>query len=344
MKSNNFKLPNNDDPAFIVAELSANHNNDFELTVKTLEAMAAAGADAVKIQTYTAESLTLNVDNEYFGPRKDGLWKGKRPYDIFTEGSLPYEWQPKLKEIAEKLGLTFFSSPFDQPGVDFLEEMNVCLYKVASPEINDIPLIAKISKTGKPIILSTGMAEFDDIQLAIDTIKTNGGNQYALLKCTSQYPAQFCDANLRTIPNMQERFGCTIGVSDHSEGDLVPLVATSLGAKIIEKHFILSRSFGGIDSAFSMEPHEFATMVKSVRNAELSLGEVTYEIKESDKLRRRSLFVTSDIKQGDELNESNFRSVRPGHGMQPVHTTNIIGKKARIDIPNGTPLRTDHFE
>lgn len=344
MKSNNFKLPNNDDPAFIVAELSANHNNDFELAVKTLEAMAAAGADAVKIQTYTAESLTLNVDNEYFGPRKDGLWKGKRPYDIFTEGSLPYEWQPKLKEIAEKLGLTFFSSPFDQPGVDFLEEMNVCLYKVASPEINDIPLIAKISKTGKPIILSTGMAEFDDIQLAIDTIKTNGGNQYALLKCTSQYPAQFCDANLRTIPNMQERFGCTIGVSDHSEGDLVPLVATSLGAKIIEKHFILSRSFGGIDSAFSMEPHEFATMVKSVRNAELSLGEVTYEIKESDKLRRRSLFVTSDIKQGDELNESNFRSVRPGHGMQPVHTTNIIGKKARIDIPNGTPLRTDHFE
>ena len=344
MKSNNFKLPNNDDPAFIVAELSANHNNDFELTVKTLEAMAAAGADAVKIQTYTAESLTLNVDNEYFGPRKDGLWKGKRPYDIFTEGSLPYEWQPKLKEIAEKLGLTFFSSPFDQPGVDFLEEMNVCLYKVASPEINDIPLIAKISKTGKPIILSTGMAEFDDIQLAIDTIKTNGGNQYALLKCTSQYPAQFCDANLRTIPNMQERFGCTIGVSDHSEGDLVPLVATSLGAKIIEKHFILSRSFGGIDSAFSMEPQEFATMVKSVRNAELSLGEVTYEIKESDKLRRRSLFVTSDIKQGDELNESNFRSVRPGHGMQPVHTTNIIGKKARIDIPNGTPLRTDHFE
>jgi pseudaminic acid synthase len=344
MKSNNFKLPNNDDPAFIVAELSANHNNDFELAVKTLEAMAAAGADAVKIQTYTAESLTLNVDNEYFGPRKDGLWKGKRPYDIFTEGSLPYEWQPKLKEIAEKLGLTFFSSPFDQPGVDFLEEMNVCLYKVASPEINDIPLIAKISKTGKPIILSTGMAEFDDIQLAIDTIKTNGGNQYALLKCTSQYPAQFCDANLRTIPNMKERFGCTIGVSDHSEGDLVPLVATSLGAKIIEKHFILSRSFGGIDSAFSMEPHEFATMVKSVRNAELSLGEVTYEIKESDKLRRRSLFVTSDIKQGDELNESNFRSVRPGHGMQPVHTTNIIGKKARIDIPNGTPLRTEHFE
>jgi pseudaminic acid synthase len=344
MKTNKFNLPNDADPCFIVAELSANHNNDFELSVKTLEAMAAAGADAVKIQTYTAESITLNVDNEYFGERKDGLWKGKRPYDIFTEGSLPYEWQPRLKEIAEKLGLIFFSSPFDQPGVDFLEEMNVCLYKVASPEINDIPLIAKISKTGKPIILSTGMAEQNDIQLAIDTIKTNGGNQYALLKCTSQYPAQFCDANLRTIPNMKERFGCTIGVSDHSEGDLVPLVATALGAKIIEKHFTLSRSFGGIDSGFSMEPSEFASMVKSVRNAELSLGVVTYEIKESDKLRRRSLFVTSDIKKGDELNESNFRSVRPGHGIQPVHTTHIIGKKARIDIPNGTPLRTDHFE
>jgi pseudaminic acid synthase len=344
MKSNSFKLPKNDDPAFIVAELSANHNNNFQLTVKTLEAMAAAGADAVKIQTYTAESLTLNVDNEYFGERKDGLWKGRRPYDIFSDGSLPYEWQPKLKEVAEKLGLVFFSSPFDQFAVDFLEKMNVCLYKVASPEINDIPLIAKISKTGKPIILSTGMAELKDIQLAIDTIRINGGNDYALLKCTSQYPAQFCDANLRTIPNMRDRFGCTIGVSDHSEGDLVPLVATSLGAKIIEKHFTLSRSLGGIDSAFSMEPHEFASMVKSVRNAELSLGEVTYELKESDKLRRRSLFVTSDIKKGDELNESNFRSVRPGHGMQPVHTTHITGKKARIDIPTGTPLRIDHFE
>lgn len=344
MKSNNFQLPKDDDPVFIVAELSANHNNDFELAVKTIEAIAAAGADAVKIQTYTAESLTLNIDNEYFGPRKDGLWKGRRPYDIFAEGSLPYEWQPKLKEVAETLGLIFFSSPFDQFAVDFLEKMNVSLYKVASPEINDIPLIARISKTGKPIILSTGMAELNDIQLAIDTIKVNGGNQYALLKCTSQYPAQFRDANLRTITNMKERFGCTIGVSDHSEGDLVPLVATSLGSKIIEKHFILNRSFGGIDSVFSMEPHEFAAMVKSVRNAELSLGEVTYDVNESDKLRRRSLFVTSDIKQGDELNESNFRSVRPGHGIQPVHTKHIIGKKAKIDIPNGTPLRFDHFE
>lgn len=341
MKRKEFKFPTDSDPVFIIAELSANHNNNFDLAVKTIEAMAESGADAVKIQTYTADSLTLNVDNELFGPRKQGLWKGKRPYEIFQEGSLPYEWQPKLKTIAENLGLVFFSSPFDLEGVEFLEKMGVELYKIASPEINDVPLIRKISKTGKPMILSTGMADERDIRLAIETIQNTGKNDFAILKCTSQYPAKFSDANLNTIPDMIERFHCTVGVSDHSEGYLVPTVAVSLGAKIVEKHFILDRSLGGIDSAFSMEPKDFAIMVKSVRDAEQALGHVEYKVSSEDKLRRRSLFVVNDIEAGELFTEKNIRSIRPGHGLEPSLYDTVIGKKANTKLQKGTPLSLD---
>lgn len=341
MKKKEFKIPTKNDPVFIIAELSANHNNNFDLAVKTIEAMAECGADAVKIQTYTADSLTLDVDNEFFGPRKDGLWKGKRPYEIFQEGSLPYEWQPKLKTIAENLGLVFFSSPFDLEGVDFLEQMGVDLYKVASPEINDIPLLEKISKTGKPIIMSTGMADIEDINLAIQTIQKTGKNDFAILKCTSQYPAKFSDANLKTIPDMMERFQCTVGVSDHSEGYLVPTVAVSLGAKIVEKHFILDRSLGGIDSAFSMEPKDFSQMVKSVRDAEQALGYVEYKVSSADKLRRRSLFVVNDIEAGEVITEKNIRSIRPGYGLEPLFYKSVIGKIAKTKLQKGTPLTMD---
>jgi pseudaminic acid synthase len=331
-------LPAKNDKAFIIAELSANHNNNFELAVKTIEAMAASGADAVKIQTYTADSLSLNVDNEYFGPRTEGLWKGRRPYELFQEGSLPYEWQPKLKEIAEGLGLTFFSSPFDLEAVDFLEKMEVALYKVASPEITDIPLIEHIAKKGKPVIISTGMANIDDIDLAIASCKKFGNNAIALLKCTSQYPAQIGNANLLTIPDMISRFKCTVGVSDHTEGYVVPTVSVALGAKIVEKHFILSRSLGGVDSAFSMEPKEFEFMVKSVRDAEQSLGIVDYSLSDKDKLRRRSLFAVEDIKKGEMLTSKNVRSIRPGNGLHPKHLMDILGKTAKEDIDKGTPL------
>lgn len=326
------------DKVFIIAELSANHNNDFDLAIKTLMAMKEAGADAVKIQTYTADSLTLNVDNEYFGPRKEGLWKGLTPYDVFSEGSMPYEWQSKLKKKAEELGLVFFSSPFDREGVDFLESLKVPMYKIASFEITDIPLIKHVARKGKPVIISTGVAEIEDIELAVETCRSVGNNEIALLKCTSEYPAPIEAANLLTIPDLKERFNVTIGVSDHTMGSTVPTVAVALGAKIVEKHFILDRKLGGPDSSFSMEPHEFAEMVKSVREAEAALGNVTYEVSEKNKLRRRSLFVCENIKKGETFSQKNIKSVRPGNGMHPKFLSEIMGKNAKTDLEKGTPL------
>lgn len=339
---NSFKsFPAKNGPAFIIAELSANHNNNFDLAVKTIETMARSGANAVKIQTYTADSLSLNVDNQYFGPRTEGLWKGRRPYELFQEASLPYEWQPKLKEIAEGLGLVFFSSPFDLEAVEFLEKMGVELYKVASPEITDIPLIEHIARKGKPIIFSTGLADISDIDLAITVSKNNGNEQLALLKCTSQYPAKISEANLLIIPDMLNRFGCTVGVSDHSMGSIVPVVSVSLGAKIVEKHFILDRSLGGVDSAFSMEPKEFEQMVMDVRDAESSLGVVDYTVSEKDKLRRRSIFAVADISEGEIFSNNNIRSIRPGYGLHPKFFDSIIGKKAKYSIAKGTPIVDD---
>lgn len=326
------------DKTFIIAELSANHNHNFDLAVRTIESMAASGADAVKIQTYTADSLALDVDNDYFGKIPDGLWKGISRYDLYKRGSMPYEWQPKLKQIAENLGLVFFSTPFDFEGVDFLEEMDIPMYKIASFEINDIPLIRYIAQKRKPIIFSTGVAGIDDIQLVVDTCYEQGNRDLSMLKCTSSYPALPEDANLQTIPDMKAKFGLSVGVSDHTMGDLVPITAVALGAQIVEKHFILSRALGGPDSSFSMEPEEFKLMVDNIRNVERILGHVKYEVSDKDKLRRRSLYASADIKAGDVFTEKNVRSFRPGFGLQPRFYDMILGTNSKRDITKGNPL------
>jgi pseudaminic acid synthase len=329
---------------FVVAELSANHNNDFDLAVKTIEAIAASGADAVKVQTLKPESLSININNKFFGPRMEGLWKGYRPYDLYAQAMMPWEWQPKLKEVAEKLGLQFFSSPFDREAVDFLAAMDVPAYKIASFEITDIPLIAYAAAKQKPIIISTGVATLSDIELAVNACRKAGNDQITLLKCTSEYPAPIEMANLATIPHLKQTFNVGVGVSDHTMGATVPVVAVALGAKMVEKHFILSRDLGGPDAAFSMEPQEFAAMVKSVREAEAALGKINYEVSEKNKLRRRSLFAVKDIKAGELLSGSNIASVRPGYGLHPSYYKDIIGKKAKENIGTGTPLNWDIIE
>lgn len=329
---------------FIIAELSANHNNDFDLAVKTIKAMSESGADAVKVQTYKPESLTLNLDTGFFAPRTEGLWKDYTPWKLYKEASMPYEWQPKLKEIAEDLGLIFFSSPFDFEAVDFLETMNVPMYKIASFEINDIPLIKYTASKGKPMIISTGIADIEDIQLAIKTCLDVGNNDITLLKCTSQYPATVEQANLLTITDMKQRFSLNIGLSDHTMGSIVPIIAVSLGATVIEKHFILDRKLGGPDSSFSMEPHEFKEMVNAVRLAETALGKVNYTVSEKDKLRRRSLFIVENIKAGETLTEKNTRSIRPGYGLQPKYYYEILNKTAKYNLEKGKPLEWTDVE
>lgn len=329
---------------YIIAELSANHNNSFELAEETVRSMAKSGADAVKVQTYTADSLTLDVDNEFFGPRKEGLWKGLRPYDVFKEGSMPYNWQPKLKALAESLGLDFFSSPFDFEAVDFLESIDVQKYKIASFEITDIPLIRYTASKGKPMIISTGVAEIEDIQKAIEACLAEGNDDITILKCTSQYPATIEQANLSTMVDMKSRFKVKVGLSDHTMGSLVPTVAVALGAEVVEKHFILDRSLGGPDSTFSMEPHEFKEMVESVRSVEKTIGKVGYEVSDKDKLRRRSLFISKDLAQGETITNEHIKSVRPGHGLAPKFSEEVVGKVAQKDLKKGQPLRKEHYD
>lgn len=323
---------------YIIAELSANHNHDFDLAVKTIEAMAEAGADAVKIQTYTPDSLVMDVDNEYFGPIKGGLWDGIKRYDLYKVGMLPYEWQPKLQKVALDLGLDFFSTPFDFDGVDFLEKMNVPRYKIASFEINDIPLIRYIAKKHKPIIISTGVGDESDIRLALETCYKEGNHDVSLLKCTSEYPATIEDANLLTIPDMKERFGVQVGVSDHTMGSLVPTVAVALGAEIVEKHFILSRSCGGPDAAFSMEPAEFKEMVNNVRSTEKALGTVKYDITDRQRNKRRSLYAKKNIHIGDVFDKDNVGSYRPGYGLSPKYYYSLLGNTSRREIVRGDIL------
>ncbi len=323
---------------YIIAELSANHNHDFDLAVKTIEAMAASGADAVKIQTYTPDSLVMDVDNEYFGPITSGLWKGIKRYDLYKQGTLPYDWQPKLQKVAESLGLDFFSTPFDLDGVDFLEKINIPIYKIASFEINDIPLIRYVAQKGKPMIISTGVADMEDIQLALETCYKEGNRNISLLKCTSEYPATYEQANIRTISDMKSRFNVRVGVSDHTMGSLVPIVAVSLGAEIVEKHFILDRTLGGPDCAFSMEPQEFAEMVDNIRNVEKILGRVKYDITANERNKRRSLYAKSDIFLGDKFTEDNIGSYRPGFGLSPKYFDEIIGKASKRPINRGDIL------
>lgn len=328
-------------PVFIIAELSANHLGDFDLAVETIKAMKVSGADAIKMQTYTPDTLTMDCNNEYFKINQDTLWDGTTFYQLYQNAYMPWKWQPELKKIAEKLGLVVFSSPFDKTSVDFLEDMDLPAYKIASFEITDIPLIEYVASTGKPVIISTGIAELCDIELAVKTCKKEGNDQIALLKCSSSYPTPLEDVNLNTIPNLKKTFNTVVGLSDHTRGNSVSVASVALGANIIEKHFILDRNMGGPDAEFSLQPEEFKNMVESIREVEKALGTVSYELTEKTKSNKnfsRSLFVIKDIKKGEEFTESNIKSIRPGFGLHPKNLNDIIGKKAIRDISKGTPL------
>ena len=328
-------------PTYIVAEISANHRQQFDEAVKLVEAAKEAGADAVKLQTYTPDTLTIQSNRPEFQIGGGTLWDGKTLYDLYAEAYMPWEWQPKLKQVAAELEIDLFSSPFDKTAVDFLEEMGVPAYKIASFEIVDIPLIEYIASKGKPVIISTGMATLAEIDEAVQTARGAGASQIALLKCTSAYPALPEEMNLRTIPHLAEAFGVPVGLSDHTSGIAVPVAAVALGACIVEKHFTLSRSIPSPDSAFSLEPQEFRAMVAAIRTAEKGLGEVRYEISQQEarsRVFRRSLFVVKDIKAGEVFTEENLRSIRPGYGLHPRHLKDILGRRAARDIQRGTPL------
>jgi pseudaminic acid synthase len=333
-------------PAFIIAELSCNHNQDYDLAVKTIHAIKEAGADAVKVQTYTPDTITLNADTKYFRIQHGTLWDGQTLYNLYQQAYTPWEWMPKLQRVAQKLGLVFFSSPFDESSVELLAKLNVPAYKVASFEIQDIPLIKKMAEQGKPMIISTGIASLADIELAIKTCHRVGNRQVALLKCTSAYPTPLNEVNLQTMVDMAKRFKVPVGVSDHTLGELVPVMAVTLGGSIIEKHFILDRKMGGPDAEFSMEPAEFAQMVKQVRSAEQALGRATYALGKKAKKNKefgRSLFVIKDIAKGELLTKENIRSIRPGYGIHPKHYFSALGKRATRNLKRGYPLKLAHF-
>ena len=331
------------EPCYVVAEVSANHNQSYERAVDIIKAAKRCGADAVKLQTYTADTITIDSDREWFRIPGDSLWAGKTLYQLYSEAYTPWDWQPRLQKVAHQLGLDLFSTPFDATAVEFLEQLRVPAFKVASFEIVDVPLLQKIARTGKPVIVSTGMASLSEIEQAVKTLRQSGSGGIALLKCTSAYPASPKSMNLRTIPHLRATFDVVAGLSDHTLGDTVAVVAVGLGASIVEKHFTLSRADGGPDSAFSMEPAEFAAMVKAIRETEEALGRVCYERAgdEESTWARRSLFVVRDVKTGERLTEENVRSIRPAHGLPPVHLHDVLGKKATCDIQRGTPLTWD---
>jgi len=327
-------------PTYIIAEMSGNHGQNFEQAEQILKAAKAAGADAVKLQTYTADTLTIDSNEPPFRI-KGGLWDGRNLYELYQEAYTPWDWQPRLKKIADDLGIDLFSSPFDHTAVDFLEDLNVPVHKIASFEMIDTGLLRKVAATGKPIIMSTGMATIGEIEESVKTLRESGANEIALLKCTSAYPAPPEEMNLRTIPHLAEAFGVVAGLSDHTLGSAVPVAAVSLGACIIEKHFTLSRDLPGPDTAFSLEPDEFKAMVDAVRTVEKALGKVSYGVsrKESEsRIFRRSLFVVEDMKAGDGFTSRNVRSIRPGYGLPPKHFEEIINHRASRDIKRGTPL------
>jgi pseudaminic acid synthase len=331
----------------VIAELSANHNGSLELAKKTILAAKESGADAVKIQTYTADTMTLESDREEFIVQGDTLWDGRKLYDLYVEAHTPWEWHKELQDYCNDLGLIFFSSPFDQTAVDFLEELHVPMYKIASFEITDVPLIRYAASKGKPMIISTGIATIEEIEEAILACKEVGNEDITLLKCTSQYPALIEDANLLTIEDIRTRFHVKVGLSDHTMGDVVATTAASMGITMIEKHFILDRSLGGPDAAFSMEPKEFKLMVERVREVEKALGSVDYEMNEKKQKSRvfsRSLFVVNDIKQGEVFSIDNVRSIRPGYGLPPKHIDEVIGRVATMNLEKGTPLKWEHIK
>jgi len=329
-------------PAFIIAELSANHCGSLRIAKKTIRSMAENGANAVKLQTFTPDTITIDADTPYFRIKK-GPWKGRCLYDVYKEGMTPWEWHKELKEIAEEEGLIFLASPFDLTAVDFLNSLGVAAFKIASPEITDIPLIEKCAQTDTPVIFSSGIATLNDIELAISTCRKNNNDQIALLKCTTAYPTPFEEMNLASLKYLQDHFRIVTGISDHSLGSTAAITAVALGANIIEKHFILSRTLNSVDAIFSMEPHEFRSMVDDVRNAESALGNGTYTLTTAmqDKRRfiARSLFVTKDILTGGKLTAQNIRSVRPGNGIHPKHLHSILGHHAKHALSKGTPLQ-----
>ncbi len=328
------------EPPYVVAEMSANHRQEFDEAVAIVEAAADAGADAVKLQTYTADGLTLDCDAPYFRIRGT-VWEGRTLYDLYAEAAMPWSWQPKLQRIAIERGLTLFSTPFDAAAVEFLEGVDVPAYKIASFELVDLPLLVRVAKTGKPILLSTGMATIEEIDEAVRTIRHTGGRQIALLKCTSAYPATAEQMNLRTISHLGETFGVPVGLSDHSLEAAVPVAAVAAGACVIEKHLTLSRDRGGPDAGFSLEPDEFREMVDAVQVAHAALGTIRLGPEESEvagRRLRRSLFVVEDVKAGGPLTPENVRSIRPADGLHPRHLDEILGRTAKIDVPRGTPL------
>lgn len=329
---------------FIIAELSANHGGDLGIAKETVRAAKRAGADAIKLQTYTADTITLNVRNDNFKINQGTAWDGQYFYDLYKGASLPWEWHEELFAVAKEEGLICFSSPFDRTAVDFLEKLDAPIYKIASFEITDIPLIEYAASKGKPMIISTGIATLEDIELAIEACKREGNHDITILKCTSAYPADPEDANLITIPDIIKRFKVNSGLSDHTLGIEAPVVAVSLGAKVIEKHFILNKSIGGADAHFSLDEMEFKKMVEAVRMAEKMMGKVDYDLTEKKKKSRyfsRSLFITEDVVKGDIITEDNVRSVRPGIGMHPKYYKDILGKKFSESAEKGTPLQSD---
>ena len=326
---------------FIIAELSANHGGDLKIAKETVKAAKRAGADAIKLQTYTADTITIDVKSDLFKINQGTHWDGQYLYDLYKEAALPWEWHKPLFELAKQEGLVCFSSPFDFTAVDFLEELNTPIYKIASFEITDIPLIKYVASKGKPIIISTGIATEEDIVLAIKTCKGVGNNNITILKCTSAYPAKAEDVNLLTMVDIAKRFNVKVGLSDHTLGIEAPVVAVSLGAKVIEKHFILDKKIGGADAHFSLDEAEFTAMVKAVRTAEKMLGSVTYEMDEKKAKSRefsRSLFIVKNVKKGEKLTKENVRSIRPGYGLHPKYYEKIMGKSFSEDVEKGEPL------
>lgn len=326
------------DKVFIIAELSANHNGSKEVALETVRAVKRSGADAIKLQTYTADTITLNVKNDDFKISQGTLWDGKYFHDLYQEAHTPWEWHQEIFDLANELGLVCFSSPFDKTAIDFLERLGNPIYKIASFEITDIPLIKYAASKGKPIIISTGIAELEDIELALKTCYNEGNMDVTLLKCTSSYPAPVEEANMVMIKEMADRFGVKTGLSDHTLGSTVPIVATCFGAKVIEKHIILNKEIGGPDAVFSLDETEFTQMVQSVREAEKSIGEISYQLTDKQKAGKafsRSLYIAEDIKEGELFTDKNIKSVRPGFGMHPKYYSKIIGKEAKKNFKKG---------
>ena len=342
MRGLNFTKP------FIIAEMSGNHNQSLERAIKIIEAAAEAGVDAIKLQTYTADTITIDKrDGEFFISNKNALWQGQSLYELYQKAYTPWEWHEKLFNRCKELDIICFSSPFDFTAVDFLEKLNCPCYKIASFENIDLPLIKKVAKTGKPIIASTGMASISELNDLVKTARDNDCKDLTLLKCTSSYPATPAGANLKTIPHMKELFKCNVGLSDHTLGIGVAIASIALGATVIEKHFTLSRAEGGVDSAFSMEPQEMAQLVRECKTAYQALGRVNYEISEQEKKSlqfRRSLYIVKDMKAGDIFNEHNVRSIRPGLGISPKYYEIILGKHINRDVKFGTPLSWNMIE